>query len=409
VAPTCTRLSLCAVTRSGPARVRSFPALWRPWVDEVILAVDARAHPETLGSIGDLADRVYVVPPVRNVERYLGWLHAQCTGDWILRVDDDELPSAALLGSLRELIAEREPTHYWLPRRWPHPTASEYIDDGIWGGDAQVRLVRSMPGIWRFSGASHSNIEVLGASRIADAPLIHAVTLLRSFGEREAKVAYYRALGPEPLHESGVPLNDVYLPELYPDLSRAPMPAEDIATIEAFLGGVPPRAPRRARRPRIRQAATPDLDRWLDERPLSDHAYRAAVRIAGPLATMATGTVRHVQVELTNLGDSWWPRGPAPKPEIAVGHYWRRPDGTDVEAPTPRTALTESVPPGATTRLHVAVCAPGEIGPLELRVDMVHERVRWFDCADARPVDVTAGAQAPQSGASERTMLRTRS
>jgi SAM-dependent methyltransferase len=117
-------------------------------------------------------------------------------------------------------------------------------------------------------------------------------------------------------------------------------------------------------------------------------SYRAAIRVLRPIGSMPAGTTQHVQVEVTNLGDEWWPRGPDPEPAIFVGHRWRRADGTE-DLHTPRTALTEAVAPGATARLSVAIQAPLEAGPHELGVDMVHEWVRWFDCADVQEVDVT--------------------
>ena len=115
-------LSLCVITAGEPGRVRRLLEAWRPHVDEIFLALDERGpHEEIARAVADLADRMAVLPAMSGMERYLGWAHAQCTGDWILRVDDDELPSRALREALRSLLAERELTHVWLPRRWVHP------------------------------------------------------------------------------------------------------------------------------------------------------------------------------------------------------------------------------------------------------------------------------------------------
>jgi hypothetical protein len=361
-------------------------------VDEIVLAVDERADPRTVPVAAEFVDMLFVVPPATHMERYLGWLHGQCSGDWILRVDDDELPSEALTVALPDLIAEDEPTHYWLPRRWPHPTASQYIDEGSWGHDIQVRLVRALPGIWRFSGRLHTNIEVLGASRVLDTPLLHVVTLLHTFEARKAKAAAYDALVAGLEDDRGRPLNEVFVPEVVPELRRGEMPPVDRRRITAFLdqaGTEPPLAATGAH-PAVARPSQQELDRWLGDRPVSPGAYRAAVRVIDRVPSMPAGEVRHVRVEVTNLGDDWWPRGPDPEPQILVGHRWRRSDGTEVEAPTPRTALTETVAPGATTRLTVAIQTPEEAGAFALVVDLVHEWVRWFDCPDECSVSVTA-------------------
>jgi SAM-dependent methyltransferase len=360
-------------------------------VDEVVLALDKRADTAAvIGACADLADRISVVPAVTHMERYLGWMHSECTGDWILRADDDELPSSDLLASLPALVAERELTHYWLPRRWVHPNPAEFIAEGAWLTDIQVRLVRNVPGLWRFQGRLHSNIEVLGTSRVLDMPLLHLVLLLSDVEARREKVAAYGRLVPGLKHESGRPLVEVFVPEDVPPMRHERLVDEDHRRIVEFLnearGSEPPIA---VGEPRIARPPVTDLDRWLGDRPVSAGAYRARVRLVNVVAPMAAEALRHVQIEVTNLGDDWWAPGPQPEPEIVVGHRWRRPDGTDIETPTPRTAFTERVGPGATTRLTVALLAPRETGELELRVDVVHEWVRWFDCPATQVVTAT--------------------
>jgi cephalosporin hydroxylase len=133
-----------------------------------------------------------------------------------------------------------------------------------------------------------------------------------------------------------------------------------------------------------------EVERWLEDRPVSPGAYAARVRLVHPVRPLAAETAHHVQVELTNLGDTWWPRGPEPRPEIVVGHRWRTVEGVELEVPTLRTPFTESVAPGATTRLTVGIQAPPQTGELELVVDVVHEWIRWFDCAATQRVTVTS-------------------
>jgi SAM-dependent methyltransferase len=71
-----------------------------------------------------------------------------------------------------------------------------------------------------------------------------------------------------------------------------------------------------------------------------------------------------------------------------VGYRWWREDGTEIVRPTLRTAFTETVAPGATTRLTMAIQAPPDHGRLQLRVGVVHENVRWFDGEERVEVDV---------------------
>lgn len=353
------------------------------------MAVDERAHPSTTAACATLADRVFVVPAaMQHMERYLGWLHGTCSCEWILRVDDDELPGATLRDALPALLAEREPTHYWLPRAWMHPTPDTQIDEGTWQRDIQVRLVRNLPGLWRFTGRVHSNIEVTGAGRVLDTPLLHLALLVADLDERRAKAERYERVMPGLIDESGLSVNSVFVPEDVGVTALAPTTVSDAATATAFLeaSASPPPASTKAAAQRV---GAEEIWRFNTERTVSAGAYRARVRVLHAFASMPAESLRHVQVEITNLGDEWWPRGPVPGPPIQVGHRWWDEEGEEIIMATPRAPFTETVPPGATTRVTIAIQAPSVTGRLGLRVDVVHENVRWFECEERLTVEVT--------------------
>jgi SAM-dependent methyltransferase len=379
------------MTGAEPARVRAFLGHWRPLVDEIVVAVDERAHPATTNECARFADQVYVVPAANaHMERYLGWLHSCCSGDWILRADDDEVPSEALRQVLRPLLVEREPTHYWVPRLWAYPTPDTYITEGMWLRDIQVRLVRNLPGLWRFSGHVHSNIEVEGAGRIVDAPLLHLALLVADLEKRRDKAEGYERVTPGLRAPSGVPLNSVFVPEDMGVTSLAPSSDADIESYARYL--------RAAAEPDVTPAPAADgvqtvgmeeIERWNGERSVSEGAYRARVTLPQGVDPTQADAFQYVQVEIENLGDEWLPRGPRPEPPIQVGYRWWREDGTEVVEPTLRTPLTETVAPGATTRLPMAIKAPPDHGHLQLDVDLVHENVRWFGCDQRLAVEVS--------------------
>jgi SAM-dependent methyltransferase len=378
------------MTAAEPTRIRAFLEQWRPIVDEVVVAVDERAHPETTNACARFADRVFVVPAATaHMERYLGWLHSRCSGEWILRADDDELPSEALTQVLRALLEESEPTHYWLPRSWMYPTPETYITEGVWLRDIQVRLVRNLPGLWRFSGHVHSNIEVEGAGRIVDAPLVHLALLVADLERRRAKVEAYEAVMPGLRAESGAPLNAVFVPEDTGVTSLDASPQADIVSALRYLevAGEPAGEPAPAAVD-VPHVAMTEIMRWNGERPVSAGTYRVRVSLPNGIEPMRADGLQHVQVEVSNLGDEWLPRGPRPDPPIQVGYRWWREDGTEIERPTLRTPFTETLAPGAKTRLTIPIQAPPDQGLLQLRVDVVHENVRWFEGGERLEVEV---------------------
>jgi len=379
------------MTAAGPSRARAFLEQWRPLVDEIVVAVDERAHPDTAAACASIAEQVHVVPAaMSHMERYLGWLHSCCSGEWILRADDDELPSEALGDELPSLLDEREPTHYWLPRIWMHPTPETYIAERVWLRDIQVRLVRNLPGLWRFSGHVHSNIEVGGASRVVEAPLLHLALLIGDLEQRRAKVEAYERVTPGLRHESGMPLNGVFVPEDIGVTSLERSLEPDVASAARYLqmsrrdGGK-----KQSSTDNVPVVLMQEIERWNAERSVSPGAYRARITLPQGVEPMEADAIQHVQVEVTNLGDEWLPRGPQPEPVVQVGYRWWREDGTEIARPTLRTPFTETVAPGARTRLTMAIQAPPDHGRLQLRVDLVHEGVRWFECEERLEVDVS--------------------
>jgi SAM-dependent methyltransferase len=378
------------MTSAGPSRVRAFVEQWRPLVDEIVIAVDGGADPETRNEAARLADRVFVVPTATaHMERYLGWLHSCCSGEWILRADDDELPSEALREMLPRLLDEREPTHYWLPRSWMYPTAETYVTEGIWQRDIQLRLVRNLPGLWRFSGHVHSNIEVEGAGRIVDAPLLHLALLLADLETRRAKVEAYERVTPGLRAESGVSLNSVFVPEDEGVTALERSPEADVASAARYAqtAAAPLKDPAPAAAD-VPSVAMAEIVRWNGEREVSPGAYEVRVALPQGVEAMHADGIQHRQVEVTNLGDEWLPRGPWPDPPIQLGCRWWAEDGTELVRATLRTPFTETLAPGATTRLTMVIQAPPDHGRLQLRVGVVHENVRWFDGEARVEVDV---------------------
>ena len=176
-----------------------------------------------------------------------------------------------------------------------YPTPETCITEGIWLRDIQVRLVRNLPGLWRFSGRVHSNIEVAGAGRIVDAPLLHLALLVADLKKRRAKVEAYERVTPGLLAESGVPLNSVFVPEdmgvtsLSP--SRCPTSRPPPAYLRVAHGA---REGAGAPADDVPTVAIDEIVRWNGERSVSADAYRARVTLphgVGPMPEPTTSTM----------------------------------------------------------------------------------------------------------------------
>jgi hypothetical protein len=385
-------ISFCMTTRGPLPRIPRLLELVRPHVDEIVLAVDRTGNLDVLEACADLVDRRitfdYAAPPCRNI----GFIQHQCGGDWLLRLDDDEVPSRALLDALPGLVADRRPTHYGLSRRWLHPDLETYVLSAPWQPDYQLRLVRNVPGIWRFTGEMHDGAIVLGERRLVDLPLYHADLLLLDIDARRRKAEKYERLRPDHLAE-GVPVNAIYVPEDWETVETARVPAEDREALATVLAPGPPPAVVEAaageREPlEVPHFTLAHIDRFNMNRAVGDGAYRARLEFVRPVVRVPPGIVREQEIRVENLGDEVWPWGADATPPIRLGYRWRAAANDEVLGEGPRTPFTETIVPGAASLQKLTVEVPARPGRYVLEADVVHEHVRWFDCAARVVVEV---------------------
>jgi hypothetical protein len=97
---------------AGPGpRVAALLGLLRPVADEVLVALDSRADPSVMADLSTVADSVVVYPFAEPVDRPLPWLFERARCEWLLTLDDDEIPGRALLDALPRLCADERIGH----------------------------------------------------------------------------------------------------------------------------------------------------------------------------------------------------------------------------------------------------------------------------------------------------------
>ncbi len=374
-------LSLCMTASRDADRVRVILEVMRPLVDEVVLGVDAGGDPALRELPGDLVDLVLPFESPGFGGGLIGWIQHQCSGNWILRLDEDEVPGASLLDSIPTLSSDRSLTHMLVPRRWLYPSAAEYVVSHPWTPDYQVRLVRNVPGLWSFGGRVHDSPSILGAHRFLDCPIYHADCLLQSFDRRRAKAERYERARPGHRNE-GFPVNAMYLPEICQGIELMSVPVADAPLVSRLIGqetdvAVPVRRCRPARRSTPKDA----LVRFNVNRAVSQEAYRASVTVAHPRPELPVATHCSLDVLVRNLGDEHWPASYVDEPPIRLGCRWLD-RGTLVQvAGEGRGWFPCSVPPGEQAHVRLGFETPATSGYYVLEVDVLHEGVQWFGCA----------------------------
>jgi polysaccharide pyruvyl transferase WcaK-like protein len=359
----------------------------RPVASEIVVAVDDRVDPETLGPLRDVADRVLRAEFVHPLEANLAWLHRQATGDWVLRLDGDDLVSDALVRRLATPGWDEGITHAFVPYRWVWGPPGHVLDQPPWWPDPALRLIRNLAGIARFPHGAHEVAEVAGDARFLAEPLYHLDLVLRSEAARSEKVAGYEDLNPGHRTDRGWSVSTAYyLPErLSPPPRTTLVPGVDQAAIAEVLAAAA------APGPEPDPDAASDLPHVsaADRRSPAPQPGDLGIRILShePLPVVA-GRSAIVTAALTNRGDRPW--DPADEPAEALGGRFFDAVGAQVGFEV-REALPGPVAPGEEVLARVALPAWTPSGATRLDLGLVQDGVGWHDAVASIPLTIEQG------------------
>ena len=386
-------LTVCCFTQDPGARVHALLSLFRPVADEIVVAADSRVGESELAAYCAVADRLLRFRH-DGTQRHHGWIRAQCSGDWILRIDGDEVPSAALLEQLPALTSRPDVLQYWLPTCWLYPDRKHWLDELPWWPDYHNRLMLNSA-VQRFPGTPHSTAEPVQPARYLDAPLYHLDGILNTLEQRKAKARKYASLRPFSDVAAGGTIGTYYLPEQRQDPRVAPVPPEDLALIDRVLN-----APSGVYPPVGEVPVVPDseVERVWPGRRLESDAYRASITPFERDWRMRAGECRPIFFAIRNEGTARWPWGLDEAPLIRIAYRWLDPDREVLVSETPRSGFPLPVERGETCITPVIVTAPESPGDYVLELDLVHEFERWFHCEARFPtavIDRIGGWKAP--------------
>jgi hypothetical protein len=317
------------------------------------------------------------------------WLHRQCSSDWILRLDGDEVPSVDLVAALPDLVSRSDVVQYVLARRWCYPDPYHWLDERPWAPDWQARLARNLPTLRLESQPWHAGHERMDPHRFVLLPIYHLDCAVNSLAERQHKAARYERLRPGHATEDGFNVNWYYLPEHHARRPPSPLPTEDADVIASVIaptsGSAPTSGPARAGD--VHRVPDEEIDRFWAYRAVPDSAYRATLTLLEALPPLRAGATTSVVVLVSNEGTETWPWGDW-RPAIRLAHRWISADGASVTQEGGRTLFTAEVSSGQQFVQPMSIRIPAEPGDYFLQLDVVHESERWFGCGPRIAVTV---------------------
>ena len=303
--------------------IRQFHAL----SDHVVLFFDETTPPDFRTKAECFTSDCRTVCHRNAPHEFVGEMLAQCSGDFILRLNDDELLSPNWTRAFIDgAISEPDVNSYWIVRKWLVDTQGSYISSPPHYPDYQLRLTRNDPALVQSPRLLHESVTVKGeCGWISSHAILHYDLAWRDRLQREAKVKRYAAIRPE---------NSGAAHYLYEDRPHTIAPAAH------------------------------------------GREFGAEIRLLDQPQTMVCGREYWLRVVVNNRSARLL-KSHAQHP-VRLAYHWFTVDGRRANAAVWDGERTMIRLPMGLNHCALRVVAPGVPGDFRLQIDLVEEGVFWF-------------------------------
>jgi hypothetical protein len=158
------------------------------------VCIDAETVDNSYSVAVPFTTRIHYVQTNGSLESALPQMVALCSGDYILRVDDDECIRGLWdRETVESLACLNDVSHFLLATRWLIPPGDVFITDEPWFPDLHVRLFRRDSRLIMYPEQIHEPMLVRGRGIVLwDRWIDHFCLVSNSRMERERKCEYYR-------------------------------------------------------------------------------------------------------------------------------------------------------------------------------------------------------------------------
>lgn len=211
-------VSAAVLTKNGAGRIeRCLESIARShFADEILVFVDQATTDDTLRIARRFTPQVHLLETSGYIEPLLPRMASLCSGEFILRIDDDECLGGDWSRSRWEAqVYFNSITHFLMPRRWMVP-GGRFLASEPWFPDFQLRLFRNHSARIIWPAALHEPMHVSGRGLfLCDRWIEHYDLVLNSRSDRERKARRYQGIRPEK-HLSHMYLYEEQNPESLP-------------------------------------------------------------------------------------------------------------------------------------------------------------------------------------------------
>jgi len=196
-------LSITAVvlTKNGGRRLREClcSIVESHFADELVVCIDTETTGDAYAIAVPFTARIHYVQTKGGLELMLPHIVSLCSGDYVLRIDDDECIRGRWdRETVESLACVNDVSHFLLATRWLIPPGDAFITDEPWFPDLHVRLFRRDSRLIIYPEQIYEPLLMRGRGIVlSDRWIDHFCLVDNSRMERERKCQFYRLRRPD--------------------------------------------------------------------------------------------------------------------------------------------------------------------------------------------------------------------
>jgi hypothetical protein len=194
-------ITVVVLTKNGGRRLREClrSIVESHFADELVVCIDTETTGDVYATAVPFTARIHYVQTKGSLELMLPHIVSLCSGEYVLRVDDDECIRGLWdRETVESLVCLNDVSHFLLATRWLIPPGDVFITDEPWFPDLHVRLFRRDSRLILYPEQICEPLLMRGRGIVlSDRWIDHFCLVSNSRMERERECQYFRQQRPD--------------------------------------------------------------------------------------------------------------------------------------------------------------------------------------------------------------------